>query len=129
MQVVAEEKVEPKRQQQQVTHKVKVEVLEGKSKKSKNKEWKERVLMLLEQVNLLCWSIDEFMYKKGVAFPCGEIMSVVDIIGKGQDPDLDKEFVVKLVTKKGEFYFAFKTAPEAIQWANMLRSATRASQS
>ena len=129
MQVVTEEKVEPKRQQQQVTHKVKVEVLEGKSKKSKNKEWKERVLMLLEQVNLLCWSIDEFMYKKGVAFPCGEIMSVVDIIGKGQDPDLDKEFVVKLVTKKGEFYFAFKTGPEAIQWANMLRSATRAAQS
>lgn len=128
MQVVTEEKVEPKRQQQPVTHKVKIEVLEGKSKKSKNKEWKERVLMLLEQVNLLCWSIDEFMYKKGVAFPCGEIVSVVDIIGKGQDPDLDRDFVVKLVTKKGEFFFAFKTGPEAIQWANMLRSATRPAQ-
>ena len=129
MQIVTEEKVEPKRQQQQVTHKVRIEVLEGKAKKSKNKEWKERVLMLLEQVNLLCWSVDECMYKKGVAFPCGEIQSVVDVIGKGQDPDLDKEFVVKLVTKKGEFFFAFKTGPEAIQWANMLRSATRAAQS
>jgi hypothetical protein len=72
----------------------------------------------LEELRVLCWSAFESVLKGGAAVEFSDI-SEVKLTDEGTK-ELDRENVMKLVTKKGEFAFAFKTYQEASDWAIML---------
>lgn len=117
LRTVAVAKPEVKSQQHTIkTGKAAVEVMDNKSKRGKKKEWSAVTLFLLEEAKLLCWSKGDVVFKNGEALTFSDLTAIESDAKK----EAERDNVIKLITKKGDFFIAFKNYPELVQWTNML---------
>jgi hypothetical protein len=95
------------------TRRADVEVLQ------KKKRWTLMKLIMLEEVKLISWSACDDVTKGGTVLEFSDI-SHIAVTDAGKK-EADKENVIKIISKKGEFCIAFKTFQEAGDWAMMIK--------
>jgi hypothetical protein len=87
------------------TRRADVEVLQ------KKKQWALMKLIMLEEVKLISWSACDDITKGGAVLEFSDI-SHIAVTDAGKK-EADKENVVKIMSKRGEFCIAFKTFQKA----------------
>jgi hypothetical protein len=95
------------------TRRADVEVLQ------KKKRWVPMKLIMLEEVRLLSWSAYDNVTQGGAVLEFSDV-SHIAVTDAGKK-EADKESVVKIMSKKGEFCIAFRTYQEAGEWAVMIK--------
>jgi hypothetical protein len=106
---------EPKKQQSAICR-ASVEVL------LKKKRWAPRTLVLIEEVGLVAWSAAENIMEDGMALEFADITHV-QVTEQGMREG-DRENVLRIASKRGEFFLAFQNHADALDWAAMLRQSS-----
>jgi hypothetical protein len=105
--------LEPKKQQSPIVR-APIEVM------VKKRKWAPRTLLLLEEVGIVAWSTAENIMNEGTALEFTDITHV-QVTEQGMK-ESDRENMLKIGSKKGEFFIAFQNHSDALTWASMLRA-------
>jgi hypothetical protein len=101
---------EPKRQPP--VRRAKVELL-------KKRKWIPHTIVYIEAAQVVAWSLLETATREGVTLEFGDIAALA--LAEPGRPEADRENVLKVVSKKGEFLTAFQTHADALEWTALLR--------